>query len=237
LSQQRKCRRDDKDVDDARCAFNGCRKWRVAGSGEYCTIHERKQQAENAPQLADASPPIPDSGTWVPVPFTNGVAAADLMQHRFIGLSASSEGSGGVVFVVTEAGTYVVKGGDSVAQESFAGMLASKLNIPVPPQILLARGGKGYDELIELLTLNAPRYDAELSQKVNSLLDKPCLLLLQFTQGSTINSLGDSINPILSTDSAAGFECFRQLGQILAFDVICNNSDRAPAIWDNEGIY
>ena len=58
---------------------------------------------------------------------------------------------------------------------------------------------------------------------------------MQFVVGDSLEGLGPSAATILAGEE--GKERMKEIGKICALDVLLNNWDRLPLIWQNDGLF
>eukprot|EP01087_Luapelamoeba_hula_P011633 TRINITY_DN3179_c0_g1_i1.p1 TRINITY_DN3179_c0_g1~~TRINITY_DN3179_c0_g1_i1.p1 ORF type:complete len:359 (-),score=71.42 TRINITY_DN3179_c0_g1_i1:61-1137(-) len=149
----------------------------------------------------------------------------------------SAEGAAGVFFVTVNGGVVVVKGTMTVVQETFSTRLAQLLNIRVP-QIRVVNH---YDDEMASLRRNIARLAEIIGPadliKVERELDRPFVLLMEFTGGKDLETLPRSSAAWLLGMKADQKENLRlrALGNLAALDMLTNNWDRIPFVWDNSG--
>lgn len=65
---------------------------------------------------------------------------------------------------------------------------------------------------------------------------RPVVLVMEFVEGTTLERLKpDLAEKYFSVKSPLSGPILRQVGRIMALDVVCNNWDRIPLIHDNSG--
>jgi hypothetical protein len=216
-----------------RCPAEGCNKWLCRGQA-VCNAHaaERKKSLfESILQEKDARETHHTMG--------------DINQprwHTADHVTCSSEGASGVLFVRTTAGSFVIKGSYQIAEEIFASHLARALTLPTPRVRLTSYTQSEWGIIKEKVKALASDYDDENSIsvliKVQKELDRPVLLIIEMVTGAAMleGMMPERAQSLLDPDQADGQRRLQQVGQMLAFDVFVNNSDRVPtAVWDNEG--
>lgn len=141
------------------------------------------------------------------------------------GVHKSSSGSTGVYLVSSPSGAVVVKGSASLGSLMFANRLAERLGIRTPKTRIVSRatleGTVIYDKLVEL---NDREPIARTARQ--GLLHK-YLIVMEFCSGARPMSLLE--------DSHFGARVMEQIGEIVAFDMFCHNTDRIPCIVSNRG--
>eukprot|EP01100_Stratorugosa_tubuloviscum_P015018 TRINITY_DN839_c1_g2_i1.p1 TRINITY_DN839_c1_g2~~TRINITY_DN839_c1_g2_i1.p1 ORF type:complete len:358 (-),score=140.88 TRINITY_DN839_c1_g2_i1:20-1093(-) len=143
----------------------------------------------------------------------------------------SSSGSAGVFIVSCNENQIsqklVVKACSTVGQEAFANLIARKLNIPVP-RVRIIGYHQNSDEWVQLkstitdLTAN----DIPANMRARKELDRAFVLVMEFVEGNEfLNCLPHSFSS----------QSFFEIGLLCSFDMLINNWDRLPLIWDNDG--
>jgi ankyrin repeat protein len=194
-----------------RCTADGCKKWCVVGGGEFCPDHRVKDQIHSAAGPLDQDP------KW----------------HTLDKLSATPTQSQNAVFVHTAAGTYLVKSDTSTLQELFAGQLARALGIRAPQMRILTFLDKEWMFLMSAMAAFAGsvKQNEMVTATVTHRLGQ-VVLLMEFIPGVRMLT-GENAAP--ATEVLGDTQNLRHLGKIIAFDMLINNTDRFPVVWDNEG--
>jgi len=152
----------------------------------------------------------------------------------------STSGSQGVFFVDVGNGIVVMKGINAdTSPFLFASILSYKLGIYVPPfQILLARGDN--DELTEIARIILAKLEeVDPGGSARYIFDRKYVLLQKFVQGKTMSEWDYlSIKDIFDSEdelNELGKKRMTEIGSVLYLDVLLNNGDRLPLIWQNQG--
>lgn len=150
------------------------------------------------------------------------------------GVERSDAGAEGVFFVETNKGAVVLKGSRSMAAEVYSSMLGLKLGIFCPAWRIIATASPEGQSMIKHLS------DADPSGRVYlNLKSQTHVLMKAFVPGANFGEIGEKraveIFGLPGMPSTNGEARLRELGRILALDVLCNNGDRFPLIWDNRG--
>lgn len=155
------------------------------------------------------------------------LAHVDWSESNVIGIERSEKGSEGLFFVQHRtAGALVVKRSKAIGSEIFCTLLALRLGIPTPlARIVVTTADDG---VVMLTSLN--RKDP-LGRVASTLYEQYYLILIQYQQGVSFGAAGADRMAVALADAAH----LRQLGAILALDVLVNNVDRLPLIWDHQG--
>jgi hypothetical protein len=155
------------------------------------------------------------------------LAAIDWSEDNVLGIERADKGSEGLFFVQTRVGgALVVKRSKAIGSEIFCTLLALRLGIAAPfARIVVTTAPDG---IAMLSTLN--RKDV-LGRVATTLYEQFYLILMQYQRGVSFGAAGKERMAAALADS----EHVRQLGAILALDVLVNNVDRLPLIWDHQG--
>ena len=166
--------------------------------------------------------------------------ATDLFDIRWSSLdkvATSDSGSAGVIFCRCASGTFVIKGCATVAQEMFSAQLARVLGIRAPRARLVSWPGNEWQMLQKHVKrhllrrgLNDPKA-ATVRRKVEKELDRPHILIFGFVPGVGL----DRMVPQVLAEKLKGSGGMRAIGAVCALDVILNNADRLPLLWNNNG--
>lgn len=57
--------------------------------------------------------------------------------------------------------------------------------------------------------------------------------VMEFVKGKDLEQLGPRAMPIFRSED--GPRLLREMGRLICLDIVTNNWDRLPIIWDNEG--
>eukprot|EP00039_Didymoeca_costata_P019312 m.337022 g.337022 ORF g.337022 m.337022 type:complete len:402 (+) comp18025_c0_seq1:122-1327(+) len=150
------------------------------------------------------------------------------------GVERSDAGAEGVYFVETDTGAIVLKGSRSIAPEAFSCLLGLKLGVLAPKfRVIDVAGDEGAAMMRNLGSL-------DISGRVNTTIKHQTHILIKsYIPGVTFGQLSSArakeIFGPANKLSENGHERLKELGRLLALDVLCNNGDRFPLIWDNRG--
>mmetsp|Transcript_23442 Transcript_23442/g.61391 ORF Transcript_23442/g.61391 Transcript_23442/m.61391 type:complete len:403 (+) Transcript_23442:63-1271(+) len=150
-----------------------------------------------------------------------------------VGVMRSDAGAEGVFFVQTSSGAVVLKGSRSMGPEVFSSLLGTALGVYCPPWRVIATGSPEGKELVAELA--AKDASGRLKLNLGSLTH---VLLKGFLPGGHLGEIGsERAAEIFGRAGLSDNGCarLREIGRILALDVLCNNGDRFPLIWDNRG--
>ena len=162
-----------------------------------------------------------------------------LSSINFLAIEAvgkSECGAAGVVFLETDSGSFCVKAcTETIATEYFSHLLFQSNRIPVPEILLIPYTSNQWNVIknsIELATFS----DEVVRRSIKSKLNSPMLMLMEYIPSLSITYMGpQKAERIFSGNEAGAIERLINLGRIFAMDVLINNSDRYPIIWDNNG--
>lgn len=124
----------------------------------------------------------------------------------------SSEGTYGVQIVATPSGTVVIKQTDFIDSEWTANMVATRLNLPVPP--------------CRHIPLTKEAATALLSRGLKA---EPTLMMTFVPGANFEHASSEILSTTFNSDTPEGLRQSHQLGRIFAFDVFIANRDRFPA--------
>lgn len=150
------------------------------------------------------------------------------------GMERSEAGAEGVFFIETNSGALVLKGSRSMGAEVFSCLLGINLGIFCPRWRLIETGNFEGNAMFNRLTKmdTSGRLRTSIGSQTHTILKGylPGTNFGSLTEARCIDIFGMPGKP-----SANGKTRLREIGRILALDVICNNGDRFPLIWDNRG--
>lgn len=181
---------------------------------------------------------------------------ADVPWSTCVGVQRSGDGSEGVLFVELPGKmAVVVKAPEKVAAEMYGTKLCQQLKIPCPDMRMVPSGSEeGRALKTALLEFDSKRPVSE--RKVAGMLDsKPGFLVIEYLKARELSSILRFPNPEdptvecpevvawcnatfglpTSELSEHGCDCLRTMGKLIAFDMLINNYDRLPCIWQNVG--
>ena len=131
----------------------------------------------------------------------------------------------------------MIKGCSNPAQEFYATKLALALALPTPRVHLVSWPSPEWHQLQDAV-VQITKANTTTTFKARKMLDRPHLLVYQMVVGTALHECaGDAAHSGRFRRSLRenGGESLRQLGALLAFDVLLNNWDRVPLVWDNMG--
>ncbi|EGC29772.1 hypothetical protein DICPUDRAFT_90360 [Dictyostelium purpureum] len=125
----------------------------------------------------------------------------------------------------------LLKSSTTIVQEVYASILESILGLPIPEMRLLEFSDQEFDEMSTSL-LNASKSNESLYDFIKLELSKSFFFIMEYIPyGKTFKEL----NHKEYFSGSTGEKKLMQLGQIMAFDIFCNNWDRLPLIWMDNG--
>jgi hypothetical protein len=155
-----------------------------------------------------------------------------------LGVQRSSSGSEGVWFVSTPQGSVVVCSKSTIAIDMFSSSLSRRFGLN-SPRMRCVRQQDEEGKLIysTLLSLDQKRNVGEHSVQVG--LNKTYFQVMEYVQSVELGSLtyeqAVKIFGVMGTLSAAGKQVLHEMGEMIGFDSLINNSDRLPFVWQNNG--
>ena len=145
-----------------------------------------------------------------------------------VGISA--EGSKGVVYLETHHGSIVFKAADDVSVDVFTNQLAHTLNTPVPRIRIISYDSIEFKQMMRAVEKYCHNHET-LYEIINRRLNRPFYQLLEYIPNIKLDKIGPQrFSAIFSNQSRLD-----QLGRIIGFDIVMNNSDRVPLYWNTEG--
>lgn len=163
------------------------------------------------------------------------------------GVERSSEGKLGVLFVeFPDQEAVCIKAPVEVANEIFGTRLCKLLDVTCPEMRAVQRNDEEATRITESLTKAVSRLPDNGNGILQKLKSRAPLLIIEYVQGYTLNDkVGQHPDTIewanrvfgLPNDalSEKGQSVLKQLGGLLAIDMLTNNYDRLPCIWENKG--
>jgi hypothetical protein len=142
------------------------------------------------------------------------------------GVERAAGGSEGLFFVDhATSGAVIVKRSKALGSEIFCTLLALRLGVRTPlTRVVNSSAPDGLRMLTTLLKKDP------LGRVASTLYEQNHLILMQYQAGVAIGSA-----PHERLVAALQGDNLRRIGAIMAFDVLVNNVDRLPLIWDHQG--
>ena len=167
------------------------------------------------------------------VPYNSSVSIPSSGSARWDKVVAVDRSDSGSVFFVTFCnGTRsVLKGSSTVVQELFAHYLAQQMGVTVPASLrVITYVDAEFTALKKRLT-ELCKDDVVKQMAIQRDLNRPFFVEMAFVPSFSIYDLSNrgSCAIFLNKDSLV------ELGRMMVFDVLLNNWDRIPFIWNNEG--
>lgn len=154
------------------------------------------------------------------------------------GVQRSSSGSEGVWFVSTAQGSVVVCSKSTVAIDLFSSALSRWFGLNAPAM----RCVRQQDEEGRLLYSTLQRLDSKRNLGERSVelgLNKTYLQVMEYMQSVELGSLTfEQAVQLFGPQGAlspGGKRVLREMGEMIGFDALINNSDRLPFVWHNSG--
>jgi len=155
-----------------------------------------------------------------------------------VGFSASSEGSEGVLFIQFEDKSVVaVKGSSTVAADMFALELGLITSTRVPKYRVVR---SGVDDEFEVMSKKLNELDENNHplhrNKHGKLLERSVLTIMEFiAKGKALCDIQSSSLFGENDLTKEGALVLMETARMTVFDMVINNWDRIPLIWDNTG--
>ncbi|KAM9963460.1 hypothetical protein ACTFIW_006690 [Dictyostelium discoideum] len=124
----------------------------------------------------------------------------------------------------------LLKSSTTIVQEVYASVLESILKLPIPEMRLLEYSNDEYIQMSRSLLTISSKTNKSLYDYIKLELLKSFFLIMEYAPN------GKSFKDLDYKEYFSGYggeKKLNQLGQVIAFDIFCNNSDRLPLIWDN----
>eukprot|EP00054_Salpingoeca_dolichothecata_P027165 m.197774 g.197774 ORF g.197774 m.197774 type:complete len:396 (+) comp25882_c0_seq8:43-1230(+) len=155
-------------------------------------------------------------------------------EEKIRGVERSEAGAEGVFFVDSgNTGVFVIKASRSMASECFASLLATRLGIYGPQwRIVTLKTAEG-QMMVDTLKEKDPSGRAAIS-----ISNQAHVLLKNFAIGTDLTKIDfDRAAQIFGKSGLSdnGRKRLQEIGAVMLLDVLCNNGDRLPLIWDNRG--
>lgn len=131
-----------------------------------------------------------------------------------------------MIFTQLQSGVVVLKAGShSLASELYATLISQACGV-YSPRILVQRNSPS-ETLVDSFMNALSRKDPNMI--LSRMHDQRFVMIMEFCVGWSIGKLSQ-------LDSVTDYShMVHTLGQIVALDVLLNNGDRVPFIWDNQG--
>jgi len=150
-----------------------------------------------------------------------------------IGVKSSNEGTSGVFFVeVKDQGALVIKGSSTIGADMFSSCLAEYLGIRTPQsRVVSYLNTNEWDPMVQQLwKLEATNNGDGRGSKLSKCLLRPFLILQEFIPGVQFDQFNTENSKLLLQSHV-----LKDIGSLIAFDMLINNWDRLPFIWKNDG--
>jgi len=134
----------------------------------------------------------------------------------------SDTGSSGVIFALLKKGVVVLKSGNTLAEEIFGAWIAQQIGVSVPA-MRLCKAHNGERQAVSKALRRTVSTATKIS--ISRILQRSNLGVMEYVNGP----------PLVELKACPNHDCLKQIGAILVLDVVMNNFDRMPFIWDNQG--
>mmetsp|Transcript_868 Transcript_868/g.1521 ORF Transcript_868/g.1521 Transcript_868/m.1521 type:complete len:488 (-) Transcript_868:215-1678(-) len=192
------------------------------------SINDEKKQQTDSKLIPDTLPRMGRNKTEEFHPSSHPAHPIDSKQpnvsewNKMEVAKKSESGSSGVIFCLLPKGVVVLKSGNSLGEEMFGGMVAELLGLNVP-KIRLVSHRTGEYAAVQ----NSVRGKVSIATRVaiSRILQRQNLGVMEFVKGKSL----------VTMEEYPKKDALKQIGGILALDVVLNNFDRLPFIWHNSG--
>jgi hypothetical protein len=167
-----------------------------------------------------------------------------------IGVQRSDTGTDGVLFAMfNDNKAACIKAPGSIAAEVYGSWLAKRIGVPTPAMRLVDRNGEEGQKIISVLLSPSLCTTPTKRSRIERVVLRPFFIIMEFVPGIPLE---DIFQPISTTFIKEKFSTcnttieqkqFHEIGalnlmifgKILALDILTNNFDRLPCIWENNG--
>lgn len=151
------------------------------------------------------------------------------------GVMKSAGGSGGVYFVATPVGALVVKCSMTLFPEVFGSALGDAVGLKTSKCRVLAMDNAEGDEMFEKLCALDKLHNG--TGIIRADLQVKHVLIYAFAPGTSLET-EQACESLLGPSGGLtelGLRRLQSIGQVMAFDMLCHNTDRLPLVSDNDG--
>ena len=150
--------------------------------------------------------------------------------------ACSSDGATGVIFVNTAAGGFVCKASQYCAGEATATALALALGLPAARVRLVSFADVEHSAIKSAIYENSAS-GSEVRMKLHSTFNRPVIMVIELVEEAELlcGMPVASCAATLDATTESGARRLAQLGEMIAFDALINNSDRVPVVHGNQG--
>jgi Actin-fragmin kinase, catalytic. len=129
----------------------------------------------------------------------------------------------------------IVKGLGNVVEDIFTNKLFSVMNIHVFNSRIISFTTSEFKKAVNAMR-GVCLYNKFVDSKICKELDRPFFIVSEYVPGIYFLQMGKKrAENFFSFDSELGYQRLREIGEIIAMDVLINNSSRIPVIWNTEG--
>jgi len=141
-----------------------------------------------------------------------------------------------VVIVSRADGKVVLKGAVDLPQELFATDLARRLGLLVPCLRLIISTDPEWEECKCNVKQALKAQPGAHSRVCSRNLNRAHFAVMEYVNGFNLHHVrAPTLQQIFHEEAPFGEAILTEFGQVIAFDVLCHNSDRLPCFWENEG--
>ena len=206
------------------------------------SLNYNAYQANNYPtkrvreQLAKFHKSLPDRSTFHFNPCSTSLPLDFVDWSSLISLEYSENSSTAQFFCQFPSNqALIIKGSSSVVSDIFTSNLLSILNIHSAKYRLVQFSSSEFNQMLNNLQRVAIG-DRYVESAILRELDRPFILLFEFIPSTYFLQMGKNrAKAFFAQDPMMGYRRCREIGEIIAADILINNDSRVPVIWNTEG--
>lgn len=129
----------------------------------------------------------------------------------------------------------VIKGISNTVQELFTSLIHTIMNVHVHKIKVIQHTLPEFKKVIRALE-KVSIFDKYLENCIYKELDRPFFLVQDYIPGISFLQMGRKrAETCFGMDEEFGYRRLREIGEIIAVDILLNNSSRVPVLWNTEG--
>jgi len=176
--------------------------------------------------------------TWNKPQFdlTSARLSLDLVEWRkVLAVHCARSSASGVFFASQIHGAFVLKACGDVVSSFFCSKLYRLLSIPTPEVKVIAHYESEFKFMLHSLE-RVSFHDDTLRYLIRVHMDRPFILLQEYIPAIKLTNMGEKRSDrCFNVAFPDASNRLINMGKMIAADIVVNNPDRFPAIWDNFG--
>ncbi|OMJ87621.1 hypothetical protein SteCoe_10624 [Stentor coeruleus] len=129
----------------------------------------------------------------------------------------------------------VIKGISNTVQELFTSLIHTIMNVHVHKMKVIQHTLPEFKKVIRALE-KVSIFDKYLENCIYKELDRPFFLVQDYIPSIGLLQMGKNrAEACFGVDDEFGYRRLREIGEIIAVDILLNNSSRVPVLWNTEG--